>query len=148
MTDPVGDPFNLQRFLAAQAASYDRALSELRAGRKTSHWMWYVFPQLRGLGFSETSLFYGVSGLDEAAAFLAHPILGPRLRACVEAVLATEGRTAEAIFGHVDGKKFKSSMTLFARVAPDAGIFARALEKFFSGETDARTIGMLEKEAR
>ncbi|MCC3246326.1 DUF1810 domain-containing protein [Methylocystis sp. WRRC1] len=144
----MDDPHDLRRFVDAQRSAYDRALRELQAGRKTSHWMWYVFPQLRGLGFSETAQFYGISGLDEAVAYLAHPILGPRLRACVEAMLAIEGRTAADVLGDVDGKKFRSSMTLFAHAAPQEAIFAKALEKFFAGEEDARTLAMLREGAR
>jgi len=144
----MNDPYDLQRFVEAQRSAYDRALRELRAGRKTSHWMWYVFPQFRGLGFSETARFYGISGLDEAVAYLAHPILGPRLRACVEAMLSIDDRTAEDVLGPIDGKKFRLSMTLFARAAPDEPIFTKALERYFAGEQDARTIELSQEAAR
>ncbi|WP_457797841.1 DUF1810 domain-containing protein [Methylocystis sp. S23] len=139
------DPFNLQRFLDAQAESYDRALAELRAGRKTSHWIWYVFPQLKGLGFSEASRFYGLSGLDEARAYLAHPILGQRLRECAEAMLATGDSNAEDVLGFTDAMKFRSSMTLFAKAAPQEPLFAQALARFFKGEEDQKTLDLLQE---
>lgn len=139
MTD--ADPFNLKRFIDAQRADYDRALAELRAGRKSSHWIWYIFPQMKGLGFSEASCFYGLSGLDEARAYLAHPILGPRLRACVDAMLALNGE-AEEILGGVDALKFRSSMTLFSVAAPDHPAFSAALQRYFSGP-DERTLSLL-----
>jgi uncharacterized protein (DUF1810 family) len=139
MTD--ADPFNLQRFIEAQRADYDRALAEIRAGRKSSHWIWFIFPQMKGLGFSHSSQFYGISGIDEARAYLAHPILGPRLRICVEAMLALTG-TAEDILGGVDALKFCSSMTLFSVVAPDDRAFSAALHRFFSGP-DAKTLSLL-----
>jgi uncharacterized protein (DUF1810 family) len=139
------DPFDLQRFLDAQADSYDRAFAELRAGRKTSHWIWYVFPQLKGLGLSQASQFYGLSGLDEARAFLAHPVLGPRLRECVEAMLATGDSAADDVLGFTDAMKFRSSMTLFAKAAPRDALFARALARFFNGEQDRKTLDLLQK---
>jgi len=138
-------PFNLERFVEAQANSYDRALTELRAGRKTSHWIWYVFPQMRGLGFSQASQFYGVSGVDEARAYLGHPLLGPRLRECVEAMLATNDSNAEDVLGCTDAMKFRSSMTLFAEAAPEVPLFSRALARFFAGEPDERTLALLKK---
>lgn len=137
------DAFNLQRFIDAQAGGYARALAELAAGRKTGHWIWYVFPQLKGLGFSQASQFYGVSGIEEARAYLAHPILGPRLRACVDAMLAAAGGSAEAILGSTDAMKFRSSMTLFARAAPQEELFSRALARFFDGEADPKTLALL-----
>jgi len=139
MTD--ADPFNLQRFVEAQRADYDRALAEIRAGRKSSHWLWFIFPQMKGLGSSHRSQFYGISGIDEARAYLAHPILGPRLRVCVEAMLALTGN-AEDILGGVDALKFRSSMTLFSVAAPDDSAFSAALHGFFSGP-DPKTLSLL-----
>ncbi|MEK4035606.1 DUF1810 domain-containing protein [Methylocystis sp. IM3] len=139
----LDDPFNLQRFVDAQAGAYPRALAELRAGRKTSHWIWYVFPQLRGLGFSEASQFYGLSGIEEAQAYLAHATLGPRLRACVGAMLAGVGNAAEAVLGPTDALKFRSSMTLFGRAAPQDTLFCQALTRFFNGEADPKTLQLL-----
>lgn len=134
------DPFDLERFVRAQADAYDDALAELRAGRKESHWIWFIFPQMLGLGRSPTSRFYAISGLAEAQAYLAHPILGPRLLACVDAVLATApGVAAEDIFGELDARKVQSSMTLFARAAPDGERFPAMLERFHGGEPDAAT---------
>ncbi|WP_442756198.1 DUF1810 domain-containing protein [Methylocystis sp. JAN1] len=138
------DPFDLQRFVDAQAGSYDHALAELRAGRKTGHWIWYVFPQLKGLGFSQASQFYGLSGLDEARAYLAHPVLGPRLRECVGAMLATGGGNAEDVLGFTDAMKFRSSMTLFAEAAAQDALFAQALSRFFKGQPDKKTLDLLE----
>lgn len=139
----MSDPFDLQRFLDAQAQTYDRALAELRAGDKRSHWMWFVFPQLAGLGFSAMAQRYALSGLDEARAYLAHPVLGPRLLACTDAVLAGEGRSALQIFGSPDDMKFRSSMTLFRAAAPDEPRFGRALEKYYGGAADERTLARL-----
>lgn len=147
MTDPT-DPFGLRRFVDAQQSARHRALRELRAGRKTGHWMWFIFPQLRGLGMSEASRFYGVSGLDEARAYLAHPLLGARLRECVGAMLAVEGLTAEDILGAVDAMKFCSSLTLFARAAPDEPMFDAALAKYFGGRPDSRTLALLGEPSR
>lgn len=130
---------DLERFVDAQASAYDTALSELRAGRKSSHWMWFVFPQLRGLGRSATASYYGIASADEARSYLGHPVLGPRLRQCVEAVLAVEGRSLHAIFGSPDDLKFRSSMTLFATVAPEETLFRRALEKYCGGAGDPAT---------
>jgi uncharacterized protein (DUF1810 family) len=137
--------FDLERFVAAQddGGTYERALRELRAGRKTSHWMWFVFPQLRALGHSDTAWFYGISGLDEAQAYLAHPVLGPRLRECVDAVVATPDRTAVEILGTIDALKLRSSMTLFARAATDPAPFLAALARFSDGTFDERTDGLL-----
>jgi uncharacterized protein (DUF1810 family) len=139
MTD--ADPFDLQRFVEAQRADYNRALAEIRAGRKSSHWIWFIFPQLKGLGFSHRSQFYGLSGLDEAQAYLAHPILGPRLRDCVEAMLALTGN-ADDILGAVDALKFRSSMTLFSVAAPQEHIFGAALDRYFSNP-DEKTLSLL-----
>jgi uncharacterized protein (DUF1810 family) len=137
-----GVPFDLQRFIAAQAGVYEQALAELRGGRKRSHWMWFVFPQLRGLGRSETSRFYGLEGLAEARAYLAHPVLGPRLRECLEAAVAAPG-TAEEILGSIDALKLRSCATLFARVAPEEPLFGAVLDRFFDGRPDTATEALL-----
>jgi uncharacterized protein (DUF1810 family) len=134
----------LDRFVAAQEGVFPQALAELRRGRKESHWMWFVFPQLAGLGRSETARFYGISSADEARAYLAHPVLGPRLRDAAEAVLGHAALSAEAIFGVVDAMKLKSSMTLFAAVAEDPAPFAAVLAAFFAGERDPATLGLLD----
>jgi uncharacterized protein (DUF1810 family) len=133
------DPFDLDRFLSAQAGVYDRALAEITRGRKDSHWMWFVFPQIDGLGFSATAKTYAIKSLDEARAYLAHPALGPRLVECAEAVLGVEGRTAEEIFGPVDTMKLRSSATLFAAVSSAGSVFHRLIEKYFRGEPDEKT---------
>jgi uncharacterized protein (DUF1810 family) len=137
-----GDPFGLSRFVDAQAGSYERALAELRRGRKTSHWMWYVFPQLAGLGRSPTAQLYAIGSLSEARAYLAHPLLGPRLRECA-AVVAAAAPGAEDIFGGVDAMKLRSSMTLFLRAAPDEPVFHDVLDRHFAGAPDPMTDGML-----
>ena len=137
------DPFNLQRFVDAQAPVYDAVVRELVAGEKRSHWMWFVFPQIAGLGFSPTSVFYAISSLDEAKAYLAHRVLGPRLLDCARLVLEAEGRTAQQIFGAVDAMKFRSSMTLFADAEPGASVFADCLDAFFAGEGDPATLAKL-----
>jgi uncharacterized protein (DUF1810 family) len=137
------DPFDLSRFLSAQAADYETALAELRAGRKRSHWIWYVFPQLRGLGLSATSEQYGIAGTDEARTYLAHPVLGERLRQCVRAMLAHEDASAREVLGEIDVMKFRSCLTLFAAVAPEEPLFAEALERFFCGESDRKTLQLL-----
>jgi uncharacterized protein (DUF1810 family) len=136
-------PFDLDRFVVAQGGVYPGVVAELRAGRKTGHWMWFVFPQVAGLGMSETSRFYAIASLDEARAYLAHPVLGPRLRECAGIVAATEGRSAEAIFGGIDAVKLRSSMTLFRRAAPDEPAFAAVLDRFFGGAADPRTDELL-----
>ena len=140
----MSDPYNLARFVDAQAPVYDDALAELRRGLKTSHWMWFVFPQLHGLGGSPMSRKYGLSSVDEAAAYLRHTTLGPRLLECTRAVNALEGRDIKHVFGFPDYLKFRSCMTLFEVSAADAGVFATALDKHFDGERDARTLGLLE----
>ncbi|MFL6863696.1 MAG: DUF1810 domain-containing protein [Allosphingosinicella sp.] len=137
------ESFNLQRFLDAQAPVYRQVLAELGAGAKRSHWMWFVFPQIAGLGRSETARFFAVGSRAEAAAYLAHPILGPRLRECCRLAIAVEGRSAREIFGSPDDMKFRSSLTLFAAVAPDDTVFSEALRKFFGGEADAATLARL-----
>jgi uncharacterized protein (DUF1810 family) len=140
-----GDRFDLQRFVTAQdtGSTYERALGEMRSGRKASHWMWFVFPQLRGLGHSPTAQFYGIDGIDEARAYLDHPVLGPRLLDCVEAVAATQGRAAVEIFGTIDALKLRSSMTLFARAATDPAPFTAVIDRFFDGAHDPRTDELL-----
>jgi uncharacterized protein (DUF1810 family) len=140
-----GDPWDLTRFVDAQRGDYERALAEVRAGRKTTHWMWYVFPQLDGLGSSPTARRYAIRGLDEARAYLAHPVLGPRLRECADAVLAVEGRSATDVFGHPDDWKLRSCATLFAAVSEPGSPFHRILEKYFDGRPDDRTLRLLEQ---
>ena len=137
------DPFNLQRFVEAQAGCIEAVRAELRSGRKRSHWMWYVFPQLRGLGASAASEHFGISGRDEAVAYLAHVVLGPRLVECTELVLAAKAHPIDAILGYPDNLKFRSSMTLFSEVAPGNAIFRNALAAFFKGEPDAETLRLL-----
>ena len=141
----MDDPYDLGRFVAAQDAyrSYEDATAELRRGRKTSHWMWFVFPQIAGLGFSPTSQRYAISSLDEARAYLAHPVLGPRLIECAGIVAATQDRTAEQIFGEIDAMKLRSSATLFLRAAPGEPVFARVLSQYFGGEPDPATDRLL-----
>ncbi|WP_229487413.1 DUF1810 domain-containing protein [Pseudoduganella lutea] len=138
-------PFNLDRFIAAQDRIYDDVLRELRAGRKTSHWMWFIFPQLQGLGRSETAQYYGIASLDEARAYLAHPVLGARLRECTALVNAHGGTRIDTILGHVDALKFRSSMTLFAAAAVGDAPFATALATFHDGEADQATVELLDK---
>jgi len=141
----VTDSYDLERFVRAQDASgtYDGALAELRGGRKTGHWMWFVFPQLAGLGRSETSRRYALSSLEEARAYLAHPVLGPRLQACARALLGLDGRTATEILGPVDALKLRSSLTLFARAAPADPVFGEVLARYFDGRPDAATDALL-----
>jgi uncharacterized protein (DUF1810 family) len=137
------DPFDLQRFVKAQEGSYDDALAEITAGYKTSHWMWYIFPQFAGLGFSSMSHRYAIKSLEEARAYLAHPVLGPRLIACAEAVLAVQGKSAYDIFDSPDDLKLRSSATLFAHVSPRDNVFERLLAKYYDGEPDRKTIRLL-----
>jgi uncharacterized protein (DUF1810 family) len=137
------DPYDLDRFVAAQERTYSRALAELRRGRKESHWMWFVFPQVAGLGFSPTSMRYAIRDLAEARAYLAHPVLGPRLVECCEAVLAVEGRSAHEVFGSPDDVKLRSCATLFAAAAPPGSVFAALIDKYFQGEPDAKTVTRL-----
>ena len=137
------DPHDLQRFVDAQQGVYPQALAELRAGAKTSHWMWFVFPQLRGLGHSTMAQHYGLAGLDEARAYRQHPLLGPRLAECTAALLAVQGRSARQILGTPDDLKFRSCMTLFARAAPEEPLFERALAKYFDAVPDPRTLELL-----
>jgi uncharacterized protein (DUF1810 family) len=139
----MDDPFDLKRFADAQSTEYDDALAELRAGRKRGHWIWFIFPQLKGLGRSAASEYYGIGSVEEARAYLRHPVLGTRLKECTEMVNRIEGSTVEEIFGFPDNLKFRSSMTLFARAAEDGSPFETALEKYFDGEPDAKTIELL-----
>lgn len=140
------DPFDLARFVEAQDASriHDRAVAELRAGRKESHWMWFVFPQVAGLGQSAMARRFAIGSLDEARAYLAHPVLGPRLRTCVSVLCALPGTDPVAIFGSIDATKLRSSLTLFARAAPADESFHAALARFFGGALDPATLGLLE----
>jgi uncharacterized protein (DUF1810 family) len=138
------DPYDLKRFVAAQEPVVASALAELRAGRKRTHWMWFVFPQLRGLGHSPTASYYGIVSLDEARAYLAHPLLGPRLELCTNAVFEVEGRTLHEIFGSPDDIKFHSSMTLFAAAAGEkANPYRRALDRWWRGEADPQSLLLL-----
>jgi uncharacterized protein (DUF1810 family) len=139
----VNDPYNLQRFAEAQDRCYERACQELSAGYKQSHWMWFIFPQLRGLGRSAMANHYGISSLQEAAAYLAHPVLGPRLKHVTELVLRVHGSTVEEIFGDSDDLKFRSCMTLFAEAAGGSGVFQEALQKYFHGKPDTLTMNRL-----
>ena len=137
------DAFELQRFVDAQVPLYAQARAELAAGRKTSHWMWFVFPQLRGLGRSETARFYGLAGRGEALAYWRHALLGARLKDCVSVLLALDGRPAREIFGSVDELKLRSCLTLFAQVAPEEPAFQQAIERYFAGEPDPRTLELM-----
>ncbi|ARS49027.1 calpastatin [Ectopseudomonas mendocina] len=139
----MNDPFDLARFVEAQQRNYQQALDELRAGAKRSHWIWYVFPQLRGLGRSEMAEHYGISGLDEARAYLAHPLLGKRLEDCARALLSHRGRPVRQIMGSPDDLKLRSSMTLFQAAAPQQPLFAEVLQAFYEGEQDAATLQRL-----
>jgi uncharacterized protein (DUF1810 family) len=138
------DPFNLERFVNAQNPIFDEVVSELRQGRKTTHWIWFIFSQLKGLGTSSMSARYGISSQPEAKAYLDHPILGPRLIECTEIVNAVEGRSIEEIFGGIDSVKFRSSMTLFSTVSQGNRIFQDALDKYFDGESDKHTVKLLQ----
>ena len=137
------DPYNLQRFVKAQEPVYVGALAELRAGHKREHWMWFIFPQIEGLAESATSEWFAIHSLDEARAFLEHPVLGPRIRECAQAILDVEGRSIDQIFGYPDNLKFRSSMTLFARAARQNDLFMAVLEKYCGGMLDPRTIERL-----
>ena len=139
----VEDPFDLARFLQAQEGAYAQALAEVRRGRKTSHWMWFVFPQVAGLGSSPTAQHYALAGLDEARAFFVHPVLGARLREVAEAAAALQGRTAREVFGSPDDLKLRSSLTLFEAAAPGEAVFGRALDALCGGARDARTLELL-----
>ena len=141
----MSDPFDLQRFVDAQdsGGSYDAALAELRAGAKRGHWMWFVLPQLAGLGRSATAQHYAISGLDEARAYLAHPVLGPRLRECAAALTGLDGSDPVAVLGGVDAQKLRSSMTLFEAAASDEPVFGQVLEQYFAGARDDATLTRL-----
>ena len=142
------DPFDLKRFVSAQAPVFETALAELEAGSKKTHWMWFVFPQLAGLGDSFMAQFYGIGSLEEARAYLDHPLLGERLIRCTRAVLAIEDRSLHAVFGSPDDLKFRSSMTLFASAAPKGdGIFGRALDQCCAGLADEHTLAILDAQA-
>jgi uncharacterized protein (DUF1810 family) len=135
--------YDLQRFVDAQDPVYATVLDELRSGHKRSHWMWFIFPQVAGLGRSELSQKYAIRSADEAAAYLAHPVLGPRLRACTTLVAAQEDKRIDEIFDSPDDRKFQSSMTLFADIAPDEALFQSCLDRFFGGKADPATLGHL-----
>jgi uncharacterized protein (DUF1810 family) len=149
----TNDPYDLERFLRAQEGSYAAAIEEIRSGRKRSHWMWYVFPQIDGLGYSATARHYAIGSLGEARAYLRHPVLGTRLRECAEALLGVAGKSAAEIFGYPDELKLKSSMTLFARASkdlqgsgdPDVSppVFNRVLDRYYRGQADVRTLEIL-----
>ena len=137
------DPYNLSRFLRAQENDYEEALSEIRSGQKRTHWMWYIFPQLAGLGFSSTAQRYAITSIDEAKAYLTHPVLGPRLKECAEAVLQVEARSARDIFGSPDDVKLRSCATLFAYASPPGSVFERLLSKYYQDEPDSKTLTLL-----
>jgi len=140
------DRYDLNRFVEAQARNYDEALAELRAGQKRTHWSWYVFPQIRGLGSSPTSVRYAISSLAEAVAYLDHPVLGRRLRECVLAMSLHQGLSAADILGGTDAQKFQSCLTLFMQAAPSDALFKKALNRYFDGELDAGTLGILARQ--
>jgi uncharacterized protein (DUF1810 family) len=141
------EPYDLNRFITAQEGVYDRALAELRDGMKRSHWMWYIFPQLEGLGHSPTSRLYSIKSLEEARQYLSHPVLGQRLTESAEAVMAVQGQSAADIFGHPDDWKLQSSMTLFELVSGPDSVFKRVLEKYFSGKRDTKTLQIVGKQS-
>ncbi len=143
MTSPRSDPFDLQRFVNAQNPVYQKVCAELRNGRKEGHWIWFIFPQLQGLGHSATATAFGIASRQEAAAYLDHAVLGPRLRECTRLVNLVEGREIGQIFGYPDDLKFRSSMTLFASVASDNQVFKDALDKYFGGKPDPLTLDRL-----
>jgi uncharacterized protein (DUF1810 family) len=137
------DPHDLMRFVQAQASTFAQALAEIQRGRKSSHWMWYIFPQFDGLAFSATSKHYAIKSLAEARAYLDHPVLGPRLVDCAQAALAVEGRSAREIFGSPDDMKLRSCATLFACVSPESSVFEQLLKKFYGGQSDERTLQLV-----
>ena len=143
----MSDTYNLHRFLTAQAPTYDTVLAELRAGRKSSHWIWFIFPQIAGLGHSAVSQQFAIASLDEAKAYLQHPVLGQRLRECTQLVLNVEGRNAEEIFPYPDNLKFRSCMTLFLTAAPEHTLFNNALLKYFDGKPDQSTLDILAQQS-
>lgn len=140
--------WDLERFVLAQRVNYEDALREMRCGRKQTHWMWYIFPQLRGLGRSAMSMRYGLDGLEEARAYLAHPVLGPRLLECCEAVLKADSNDPWEVFGSPDDLKFRSCLTLFALADPSVPIFEQLLDKFYGGQKDLRTIQILNRKSK
>lgn len=140
----MNDPFNLERFVEAQAAAYQQALAEIRAGHKRSHWMWFIFPQIAGLGSSPASKHFAIKSRAEAEAYLAHPVLGVRLLECTGALLALQAHSASEVFGPPDDLKLKSSMTLFAGVSAPRSIFERVLDTLFAGQRDANTVRLME----
>lgn len=139
----MSDPYHLQRFVDAQNSVFDEVCSELRRGQKQSHWMWFIFPQIKGLGHSQTAREYAISSREEAAAYLQHPVLGPRVRECTRLVNLIAGRSVEQIFGYPDDLKFRSSMTLFAHATSENEVFTDALQKYFAGEFDRLTLELL-----
>jgi uncharacterized protein (DUF1810 family) len=139
----MDDSYDLRRFIEAQEPMYTQVCAELRRGSKTGHWMWFIFPQIRGLGSSETALYFAIADRDEATAYAAHPVLAVRLRECTGLVLQVENKSVEQIFGYPDNLKFHSSMTLFARTADDKRVFLDALQKYFSGVLDPQTLARL-----
>ena len=139
------DPYDLNRFLRAQEGVYERALVELKDGQKRTHWMWYIFPQIDGLGYSPTAKRYSIKSIEEARQYLNHPVLGKRLLECTEALVALKGGSASEIFGYPDDMKFKSSMTLFDKIAGASSVFSFALDRYCHGERDATTLRLLEK---
>lgn len=139
----MNDQYHLQRFVDAQQPVFERVCAELRAGDKRTHWMWFIFPQIKGLGHSELARRYAISSVAEASAYLEHPILGARLRECSRLVAAVDGRTIDEIFGYPDDMKFRSSMTLFAQTASDNQVFSDCLQKYFNGEPDPLTLSQL-----
>jgi uncharacterized protein (DUF1810 family) len=143
MADILQEGYDLSRFVTAQSRVYDQVTRELRDGRKRSHWIWFIFPQIAGLGHSETAQFYAISSRSEAAAYVAHPVLGPRLRECTQLVTAVEGRSIEEIMGYPDDLKFRSSMTLFAHATTENSDFLAALNKYFDGKEDELTVRRL-----
>jgi uncharacterized protein (DUF1810 family) len=145
---PEGATRDLERFVEAQSGVYEQALSEIRAGSKRSHWMWFIFPQLKGLGSSSTADYFGIASAAEADAYLRHPMLGTRLRECCDATLAITGRSATEIFGSPDDSKLRSCATLFAHCSPAGSVFERVLDVYFHGEPDARTIALLDEQDR
>jgi len=138
----VSDPFDLTRFVQAQERDYEQAISEIRNGRKRSHWMWYIFPQVEGLGFSPTSQHYAIKSIAEAEAYLRHPVLGPRLLECARATLALHGPSASDVFGSPDDMKLRSCATLFASVSPPGSVFEQLLDQYFGGEPDDKTLAL------
>jgi uncharacterized protein (DUF1810 family) len=141
----ASDPFDLQRFVRAQEGVYETALVELQHGQKRSHWMWFVFPQIEGLGHSETARYFAVTSLEEARQYLRHPVLGRRLAECAQTLLAVSGRSASQIFGYPDDLKLKSSMTLFAQAAGPGSVYEQVLDRYFGSEADDRTLQILEQ---